>query len=220
MNAHPVPLPIAAPTNGPRNGHSTIARALLVFATACLTLLIAACGRPHDFNGTVYDPVIAAPEITGTNWDGTPFHLSDLRGKVVLLFFGYTSCPDICPTNVADMKAVRQSLGAAADDVAVVFVSVDPERDTLDRLGAYMRAFDPSFYGVSVPADQLEAIKKGYGVFSQKHVVDPAQSDSNYLIDHTAWTYAIDKKGNLRLIFSLDLTTDQRASDVAYLIGR
>lgn len=203
-------------------GHATplAGRALLLVLLTFVVLLLGACSRPHEFNGTVYDPVIPAADFTGTNWDGTPFRLSDLRDKVVLLFFGYTSCPDVCPTNLADMKAVKARLGEKAQDIAVVFVTVDPERDTSERMGAYVQAFDPSFYGVTLSPDELEKVKKAYGVFAQKQEVDPAQSAAAYLVDHTAWTYVIDKDGNLRVVFSMDLNADQRVADVAYLISR
>jgi protein SCO1/2 len=193
-------------------------RSALFLVAAAVALLVAACSRPHTFNGTVYDPVIPAPELKGTNWDGSPFALSDLRGKVVLLFFGYTNCPDICPTSLADMKSVKQRLGDKAEDVAVVFVSVDPERDTPERLAQYIPAFDPTFYGVTMTEAELQQAKKDYGVFAEKRELDPSQSAASYLVDHTAWVYAIDKEGQQRVVFSMDLDNDQRTQDVDYLL--
>lgn len=182
-------------------------------------LVLGGCG-PHTFNGTVYNPVTPAPALVGTRDDGTPFALSDLRGQVVMLFFGYTSCPDICPLALADIKQVEQKLGAQAAETAVVFVSLDPERDTPEKLATYMDAFDPSFIGVSVPSDQLEQVKKDFGVYSKKVEVDASQSAAGYLIEHTGWTYVIDKQGNLRVIFATDVPIADRVEDVSYLAGR
>lgn len=192
-----------------------VAPALLLFS-----LLIAACGGRHTFNGTVYDPVISAAEVRGTNWDGSPFAMSNLEGKVVLLFFGYTFCPDICPLALADMKQVKQLLGDRAADAAFVFVSVDPERDTPEQLAAYIQAFDPSFYGVHVPVENLEQVKKEYGVFAEKRVLDSTQSAAGYLVDHTGWTYLIDKQGDLRAVFDMNATPEAMAVDITYLAGR
>ncbi len=197
--------------------HTIVFRTLLA---AVLLLVLAGCNRPHDFNGTAYNPVIPAPELRGVNADGSPFDLADLRGQVVMLFFGYTSCPDICPLALSDMKQVEAQLGAAAADTAVVFVSLDPERDTPERLGIFMNAFDPSFIGVSVPEAELEQIKKDFGVYGEKAIVDPSQSAAGYLIDHTGWTYVIDKQGNLRVIFGTDVPISARAEDVSYLVRR
>ena len=172
-------------------------------------------------SGTVYDPAIPAPEVRGTNWDGSPFAMRDLEGKVVLLFFGYTSCPDICPLALADMKQVKQQLGdRAAEDAAFVFVSVDPERDTPEQLAAYIQAFDPSFYAVHVPPEDLEQVKKGYGVFAEKRVLDSSQSAAGYLVDHSGWTYLIDKQSDLRAVFDMNATPEAIAADVSYLAGR
>lgn len=193
--------------------HAALAAWLLLF-------VLAGCSRPHEFKGTAYNPVIPAPELRGIRADGAPFDLRDLRGQVVMLFFGYTSCPDICPLALADMKQVEQKLGAQANQTAVVFVSLDPERDTPERLNAYMDAFDPSFVGVSVPADRLEQIKKDFGAYSKKVEVDPGQSAAGYLIEHTGWTYVIDKKGDLRVVFATDVPIADRVEDVGYLAGR
>ncbi|MEZ4714621.1 MAG: SCO family protein [Caldilineaceae bacterium] len=141
--------------------------------------------------------------MVGTNWDGTPFDLSALRGKVALIFFGYTACPDICPVTLAEMKQVYNQLGDAREDVAVVFVTVDPERDSVERLAQYIPAFDPAFYGVYIPPEQQESVKKGYGVFAEKR--DPGDSSSvDYLVDHSGWIYGVDTKGNLRTAYGHD----------------
>lgn len=186
----------------------------LVLIAALLTP--AACGQ-EALQGTRYDPVIAAPEFEGEGSSGQPFRVSDLRGKVVLLFFGYTYCPDICPTTLGKMAQVYGELGDQAQDVAVVLASLDPERDTADRLAAYVTAFHPDFLGVRIPADRLEEVKRGYGVFAEKRVLDAGESAAGYLIDHTGWVYVIDPKGNLREVFAPDATPAQIAADAATL---
>src|SRR5690606_3849977 len=105
--------------------------------------LLTSCSQPHEFAGTELDPAPPAANISGINWDGTPFNLEELQGKVVLLFFGYTSCPDVCPTTLAEMQQLYSLLGEDAQNVAVVLITVDPERDTVERLAQYMPAFDP-----------------------------------------------------------------------------
>ena len=180
-------------------------------------LLVAGCGQDYTFNGTKYDPPVAAPPLAGTNWDGTPFDLSALRGKVALIFFGYTACPDICPVTLAEMKQVYNQLGDAREDVAVVFVTVDPERDSVERLAQYIPAFDPAFYGVYIPPEQQETVKKGYGVFAEKR--DPGDSSSvDYLVDHSGWIYGVDTKGNLRTAYGHDTPAEEIVPDVEYLL--
>ncbi len=185
-----------------------------------LSLLLAGCGAPYAFNGTLYDPAIPAPEIAGLNPDGSPFSMQALQGNVVLLFFGYTSCPDICPLALSDLQAVKTALGDEARDLAVVYVSVDPERDTPERLGDYIKAFDPEFYSVHVPLDALPEVKQGYGVYAEKRALDAGQSAAGYLVDHSGWTYLIDKPGNLRAVFGTDTPVEAMVEDTRYLLGR
>jgi protein SCO1/2 len=196
--------------------HADSRRWWLGLALAAALLILAACGT-EKLQGTRYDPVIPAPEFEGEGSNGQPFAIGDLRGKVVLLFFGYTFCPDICPTTLAKMTQVYGELGEQAQDVAVVLASLDPERDTATRLAEYVTAFHPDFLGVRISPERLEEVKKGYGVFSEKRVVDPNASAAGYLIDHTGWIYVIDPKGNLREVFALDATPGQIAADAAAL---
>lgn len=196
-----------------------ISRLLTRGALALVVFVLAACGSRHTFHGTVYDPALPAPAIEGMNWDGTRFSMRALDGKVVLLFFGYTSCPDICPLALAGMKQVKQQLGSSAASVAFVFVSVDPERDTPERLAAYVPAFDAGFYGVHVPAASLAQVKNGYGVYAETRVLDAGESAAGYLIDHTGWTYLIDKRGHLRAVFDTEVPAEEIVEDVEYLLS-
>ena len=183
-----------------------------------LLLIIAGCGSDHELSGTLYDPVIPAPELEGTNWDGAPFRLSDLQGRVALIFFGYTSCPDICPLALSEMKTISTRLGDQAGELAVVFVSVDPERDSPERIGAYMQAFNEQFFGVHIPLEQLAAVKQDFGVYAEKRVVEG--SAAGYLVDHTGWTYVVDKAGKLREVFATDVPVEARLQDVIWLMKR
>lgn len=193
--------------------------ALLVGAAM---LVLSACGA-YTFAGTAYNPTIDAPEIVGTQGNGTEFRLSDLRDKVVLLFFGYTNCPDICPLTLGEMKQVQTQLGDKARDVAFVLVSLDPDRDTPERLQAYTNAFSPDFVGVHVPADALEGVngeagvKKSFGVFSEKRIIDEANPE-DYAVDHTGWTYVIDRDGKLREVLSQDVEIAGIVKDIEYLL--
>ncbi len=182
--------------------------------------LLAACGGPpYTFHGTAYDPVMAAPELKGLAAGDTTFDLRELPEKVKLVFFGYTFCPDVCPLTLSNMRTVYDSLSPdERKNVAAVFVSVDPERDTPDRLGDYVHAFHPAFYGVHVPAESLEQVKQAYGVFSARRELDSSQSAAEYLVDHSAVVFLIDKDDQLRAIYPNDTDAAGIAADIKHLL--
>jgi protein SCO1/2 len=188
---------------------------LLLFA-----LLLGGCGgETYTFHGTAYNPVIAAPPLEGLQAGNTPFKLADLPEEVKLVFFGYTFCPDVCPLTLSNIASVYSQLPPYQQkDVAAVFVSVDPERDTPDRLGQYVDSFNPAFYGVQVPPESLEAVKEGYGVFAAKRELAADESAAGYLVDHTAVVFLIDKDDKLRAIFPSDAAPADIAADVQYLL--
>jgi protein SCO1 len=190
----------------------------LIPALLLVALLLSACAR-HEFNGTVFDNPTPAFAFEGVNYTGEPFRLSALQGKVVVIFFGYTFCPDVCPLALADLKQVADQLGEKAQDLAVVFVTVDPERDTPERLATYMNAFDPTFYGVRLEGQMYEATKAAYGVFAEKSEVKTGDPN-NYFVDHTGGLYVLDKAGNLSEAFRFDAGVDALAADIEYWIGR
>ena len=184
-----------------------------------VTLLTACGGPPYTFHGTAYNPVISAPALQGVSAGDTPFNLRDLPEKVKLVFFGYTFCPDVCLLTLANMRTVYDSLSPDVQrNVAAVFVSVDPERDTPDRLGDYVHAFHPDFYGVHVPADALEQVKQGYGVFSARRELDSSQSAADYLVDHSAVVFLIDKDDQLRAIYPNDTDAAGMVADIKHLL--
>jgi protein SCO1/2 len=181
-------------------------------------LLLAAC-RPHEFNGTTFDQVALAYPFEGVNYDGAPFRLSDQQGKVVLVFFGYTFCPDVCPLTLADLNQVAHKLSDQADNLVVVFVTVDPERDTLERLKAYVGAFNPAFYGVRLEGEMYTATKSTYGVYAERSEVETEDPD-NYYVDHSTGLYLVDKAGNLSELFRYDAGVDALVPDIAYWLAQ
>jgi protein SCO1/2 len=183
-------------------------------------VVVAGCGGPaYTFHGTTYNPVIPAPSLEGLQAGNVPFKLSDLPEKVKLVFFGYTFCPDVCPLTLSNIKSVYDGLPPYQQkDVAAVFVSVDPERDSPDRVGEYVRSFNPNFYGVHVPAERLEQVKQEYSIFAEKAQVAADQSAAGYLINHTAVVMLIDRDDNLRAIFPSDAPAADIAADVQYLL--
>jgi protein SCO1 len=183
-----------------------------------LTLLLGACGSSYRFHGVPYEPPVAAPQFSGTNWDGSDFTLSALEGKVALVFFGYTACPDVCPTTLAEMRVLHEKLGTQAADVAVIFVSVDPERDTPARVAEYVPAFNKAFYGIHIPPADLETAKESYGVFAEKVYYDPQDTAAGYSVDHTARVYLIGKGGQLVTSYPYGSDIDNMQKDIAFLL--
>ncbi len=179
-------------------------------------LLTGACNQPHEFAGTGLEPPRTATDIVGTNWTGEPFSLQDLRGKAVLLFFGYTDCPDVCPLTLASMKDIKQQLGNDSEQFAVVFVTVDSERDTVARLADYIPAFDPTFYGVRMEEARLAAVQESYGIYAEK--VDHGTHSGTSEVQHSDYRLVIDPVGNWRAVYASDVETESIAADIKYLL--
>ena len=171
--------------------------------------------KTETFRGTLYDPTIPAPEIELTQGNGSSFRLSEKRGDVVLLFFGYTSCPDVCPTTLSDLKRVIEELGPDAEHVQVVFVTVDPDRDTSQKLQEYLSLFNPSFIGLSGSPDEMEGVWNSYGVY--REVENMPNSATGYLVTHSARLYVIDQEGNLHLSYSYGTPVDDIVHDLKIL---
>jgi protein SCO1 len=186
-----------------------------------LAALMAGCVR-HEYTGLVFDDPQPAAEISGTDYDGSPFQLSHYRGKLSLLFFGYTYCPDICPMTLANVSQAYKDLEAESSnlvqDLNIVFVTIDPERDTPERLAEYVPLFNPNFHGVYVPQDQLDAVKSAYGVYAEKSQLPEGQTEAGYLMDHTAGVYLIDRQGNMRALFKHDIPSQDLARDLKALL--
>jgi protein SCO1/2 len=165
--------------------------------------------------GIVIDAVAPVEDFTLAGSIGRPVSLAEFRGKPVLLYFGYTTCPDVCPTTLADLRIAMQELGGAQDKVQVLFVSVDPERDTAERLQAYLQYFNPSFVGLTGPLRDIEAIASRFGVYFAKN---DANSAADYLVDHTSAVLLVDADGKLRLMFPYGTTGQQLAHDTKLYI--
>jgi protein SCO1/2 len=194
--------------------------ALSLLAAAALLLMLrlapSAVHSPGErLHGTVLDPPPPAADFAGTNWDGEAFTLRALRGRVVVLSFGYTSCPDVCPATLSRMKALRARLGRRAEDLAVVFVTVDPLRDSVSRLAGYVPSFDRAFYGVHLLGEPLVALKAAYGIAATKREGGGGQ----YYVDHSGVFLLIDAAGRLRTRLPLDTTLDDMVADVETLLA-
>lgn len=174
-------------------------RTLIVRALAASVLvsLLAACASHVDFKGTVL-PGQAAPNFTLTDQDGKPLELSALRGDEVIMFFGYTHCPDVCPTTLSNLARIYRELGSTADKVKVVFITVDPARDRAPVLQRYVRLFNPAFIGLTGTPATLEPVYKAYHVWAQK--LPNKGSAAGYLMAHTSTMFFIDPQGRLRLM--------------------
>lgn len=197
-------------------------RTLLVGLGSFLLILLVGAAvfiftAPPRFRGTSYsEPYPAAPEFELSHSDGSSFQLSALRGNVVLLFFGYTSCPDVCPTTMAELKQIISELSPeAASQVKVLFVTVDPKRDTPERVQTYVGRFNPAFIGLSGTETQLEKVWQAYGIFRQDV---PGSAPDTYSVDHTARITMIDRDGNLRVSFGFDAPAADVVHDLELLL--
>jgi len=182
-----------------------------------VTLGVILFAKPAGFRSTSYgEPYPVAQEIELTRSDGTTFRLSEMRGNIVLIFFGYTSCPDVCPTTLAELNQALEELGEdKAGQVEVLFVTVDPQRDTPERVQEYVNHFNPNFIGLSGTEIELANVWNNYGVFRQNV---EGSSATSYLVDHTARVTLIDQQGNLRVSFAFDTPVDDILHDLKLLL--
>lgn len=161
---------------------------------------------------------VPQPASDFTLWDGArqPVRLSDFRGRWVLLYFGYTACPDVCPATLADVASAVQTLGERAGEVQVLFVTIDPERDPPEQAARYARAFDPSFIGLSGSLDEITTAATPFGIYFEKDTT--SATAAGYLMTHTSTVTAIDRQGNVRLVWPFGVTRDEMAEDLRYLV--
>jgi protein SCO1/2 len=169
-------------------------------------------------------PKFKASDVTGTTYgrdfqltghDGRPRTLADFRGKVVVLFFGYTQCPDVCPTTLSELVEVMKRLGPDAGRVQVLFATIDPDRDKPELLAEYVPAFNPSFLGLYGDADATARTAKEFRVFYQKQ---PGPTPTTYSMDHSAGTFLFDPKGRLRVYVSYGQGPDVFVHDIRELL--
>ena len=183
---------------------------------AAILLLLFACSdnAGYQFQGSD----ISAANLDGSfelmNHQGNSSNLSDFKGKVVAIFFGFTNCPDVCPTSLQELKFVQSELGQLADDFQVIFVTLDPDRDTIEKLKLYIPSIDESFLGLRGSSEQTRMITSQYKVFYEK-----VGEGDDYTIDHSSGIYLIDKTGHIRARHPYGLSTvDNILSDVRHLI--
>ena len=179
-------------------------------------LAVAGCGPEA--------PKFLASDVTGTTYgrdfhltdhNGKPRTLADYRGKAVVIFFGYTQCPDVCPTTLAELAEAMKRLGPDADRVQVLFVTVDPQRDTPDLLSKYVPAFDPRFVGLYGDAEATAATAKEFKIVYQKQ---PGRTPGSYTMDHSAGTFVFDPQGRLRVYVGYGQGPDVFAHDLRELL--
>lgn len=193
----------------PRSWKKSATLALLAVSALLGSVLIYdRINNPLSFFGTAYDAVTPAPALIGIGEDGQPLALSDLNGKTVAVFFGFLNCPNFCPTTLAALERVRQTLPAdQRANFLPLLVSVDPKRDTVDKLKEYVKYFNPQAKGMIIPEPQLTEAAKAWGVGYQ--YVDATGLD--YQVNHTTGTYLVDARGNRRLVWDYSQVTSDPA---------
>jgi protein SCO1/2 len=185
-------------------------------AILALLLLAAAPAAADDaaLRAGVFTPPRPAPEFVLSGSDGRELRLSRYRGKVVVLAFGFTHCPDVCPTTLGVLARARKELGARAADFQVLYVTVDPERDDAEQMRKYLAGFDPTFVGGTGSAEQLAAVRREYGIAAEKTAAGGVPG-----VAHSSFTYLIDRGGSLRALMPYGHGADDYVHDVSILLG-
>ena len=197
-------------------------RLTLAFAAALSALALAGCDRSapaapaHHFNAVDLTGASYAQQFSLPDFDGKVRTLADFKGKVTAVFFGYTQCPDACPTTMAELAGIEKTLGADAARVQVVFITVDPSRDTAPLLKSYVTNFNPGFLALRGDEAQTQAVAKEFKVFYEKV---PGKTATDYSIDHTAGTYIFDTQGRIRLFARQNMDPDQLTADLKTLLA-
>ena len=195
-------------------------RRLLAGALAALPLTLALPGcsskaEPLPFEGNDITGSHLGRDLDMVDSTGQRRTLADFRGKILLVFFGYTQCPDVCPTAMSQAAQTMQLLGDRARDVRVIMVSVDPARDTPDILGAYVRAFDASFIGLTGTPEQLDKTARSFKAFYAK---EPGPTPERYAMNHSSAFYLMDREGEARALLGPSLTPEDMAHDIELLL--
>lgn len=188
--------------------------ACAVFAGAG-SALIACTEAPPSFSAVDVTGAEYAKNFELTDHNGQVRHLQDFAGKVVVMFFGYTQCPDVCPTSMTELAEVKKALGKDGERLQGLFVTIDPQRDTPEVLKGYMANFDPTFLALRATPDQLEQLAKDYKIYYKK--VD-GKTPTSYTMDHSAGSYVYDTKGQLRLFTRYGSGVQALTSDVRILL--
>jgi protein SCO1/2 len=191
-----------------------IAGALIL--VGAVAFAVTRSSAPHEYSGGLMEVLAPAPSMEGLIWtDGSAVDIADFEGDLVVLFFGYTSCPDVCPTTLSQIAYALDRLGDDADQVHVMMVSVDPIRDDPDRLGAYVSSFGPQFVGASGPPEVVERVATTYGI---SYEYGERDADGRYDVTHTATILGIDREGQVKIVWAPTIEPDALASDLDALL--
>ena len=191
----------------------TVRWSAVLLILACVTAAGAPTSSPPALKAGTFDPPRAAPDFDLLGSNGGELKISHYRGKVVLLAFGFTSCTAVCPTTLNTFAVARRKLAAAAADVQVVYITVDPQRDDSSRLKKYLGAFDPTFVGGTGTEQQLAAVRKSYGVTAEKQLLG-----GSYTYEHSSFTYLIDRSGRIRALMPYGHSPDDYVHDLTALL--
>lgn len=178
------------------------------------------------FHGTAWEPSETAADFRLTDHEGRPVGVRDFRGEAVLLFFGYTSCPDVCPLTLTRLDRVLSAMGEAASEVRVLLVTVDPEHDTPETLARYVSRFGPRFTGLTGDAESLARMRKSYYVYAEPATAPPAAAGAEHGehrvpaadLNHTPQVFGIDRRGEIRVLLPMHLSEEEIADDVRTLL--
>ncbi len=185
---------------------------LLIGITGCASL-----SMPHQFNGSRMEPPMSLPDFSLMSTSGQPFHLSDTAGDFALIYFGYTFCPDVCPLTMSDVRQALDGL-EGRERVRVIFISVDPERDTPELLDRYVHAFGSDFTGLTDDFAKTQEVMKAYGAVAEKEEVP--ESAAGYLVNHTARLYLVTPKRELLLTYPFGFAPEDLRNDLIYLLNQ
>ncbi len=205
------------------NPRLILARRLVLAASALLVILVAIGliawrNLPPELHGIQLESPRVAEDFTLPTSTGETMSLSDFRGKYVVVFFGYTYCPDACPTTLNDLQQMTKAMTPEqVENTQVVMISVDPERDTPQQLATYLDYFDPNFIGMTGTVQEIQPIASQFGIFFERQ---PGSENTGYLVDHSSAVTLIDPEGRVRMIFTYGTKGEDMASDLSYLMRR
>jgi protein SCO1 len=182
---------------------------------ACMLLSVATQAADVEvLKAGIFNPPREAPDFSVLGSDGAPLVLSHYRSKVVVLAFGYTSCPNVCPVTLAVLAQAHRKLGAQGSQVQFIYLTVDPERDSAERLRQYLAAFDSTFVGGTGTALQMAAVRKSYGVTAEK-----VGTGTDYAVAHSSFVYLITREGKLRALMPFGHKADDYVHDISMLLN-
>lgn len=190
-------------------------RALILTFMLLLVIMLLSCNKPLNWHASDVTGMLPDLEFTLTGPDGTSVDANSLRGKPVLVFFGFTNCPDVCPTTLTQLSVVMKKLGPYAEDIQITLVSVDPGRDTPQVMKSYTTSFGPWLLGLTGSEQALSALRKSYGVYA---AMESSDEKGNYNVMHSAAIFAFDARGRARLLISNVNDSDRVVSDIRQLI--